>query len=164
MILESEAQRLETVRTKINAVRVAEGTEALLRLGQAIVEAYEAAKRARALLDYDDLILKTRDLLRRAGSAAWVHYKLDGGLEHILVDEAQDTNPEQWQVMSRLGRGIFCRRRRTDGATYDLCRGRCQAIDLLVPKRAEPAAFARMREHFQARARCGQPSVGAKSI
>ena len=56
-------------------------------------EEYERHKAARALLDYDDLILHTRDLLRRPGVAPWVLYKLDGGLDHILIDEAQDTNP-----------------------------------------------------------------------
>ena len=65
------------------------------------------AKRRRAALDYDDLIVATRRLLESAESAAWVLYKLDGGIDHVLVDEAQDTNPDQWEVIRRLTEEFF---------------------------------------------------------
>ena len=60
-----------------------------------------------AALDYDDLIVATRRLLESAESAAWVLYKLDGGIDHVLVDEAQDTNPDQWEVIRRLTEEFF---------------------------------------------------------
>ena len=60
------------------------------------------AKQAFGLLDYSDLIHKTRDLLTDTSTAQWVLYRLDGGIDHILVDEAQDTSPEQWQVVDCL--------------------------------------------------------------
>ena len=66
-----------------------------------MIARYRAEKEARGLLDYDDLIAKTRDLLSRV-SAAWVHYKLDLGIDHLLIDEAQDTSPEQWDIVERL--------------------------------------------------------------
>ena len=71
------------------------------------MEAYARHKRDRALLDYDDLILRARDLLQGQGAASWVLFKLDGGLDHILIDEAQDTNPEQWDVVRLLAEEFF---------------------------------------------------------
>ena len=63
---------------------------------------------AAGALDFDDLILKTTSLLSGdRGEAQWVLFKLDGGLDHILVDEAQDTSPEQWQIVSSLAREFF---------------------------------------------------------
>ncbi|CAN0521178.1 unnamed protein product, partial [Scytosiphon promiscuus] len=64
--------------------------------------AYQEEKRRRGALDFDDLIRKTRDLLTRTGMSDWVLYKLDGGIGHILLDEAQDTSPEQWQLINAL--------------------------------------------------------------
>lgn len=63
---------------------------------------YAAAKRARGWLDFDDLIARTAALLSSAGMAQWVLFRLDGGIDHILVDEAQDTSPAQWDVIARL--------------------------------------------------------------
>ncbi len=73
----------------------------------AISERYEAEKRARALLDFDDLVARMSVLLRDQAQGPWVRYKLDGGLTHILVDESQDTNPEQWQVIDALVEEFF---------------------------------------------------------
>ena len=67
----------------------------------AVIERYPAEKNRRGLLDYDDLIDKTLDLLNNV-SAAWVHYKLDRGIDHVLIDEAQDTSPEQWEIVKAL--------------------------------------------------------------
>src|SRR5262249_52992115 len=52
-------------------------------------------------LDYDDLIDRALDMLRRTTSG-WVHYKLDQGVDHVLVDEAQDTSPKQWEIISHI--------------------------------------------------------------
>lgn len=67
---------------------------------------YEGLKAQRGALDFDDLIDRARDLLQVAETAQWVLYKLDGGIEHILVDEAQDTAPAQWQVIDALSSGF----------------------------------------------------------
>lgn len=73
-----------------------------------VLKRYQAFKDRRAALDYNDLILKTLDLLQQAQrTAGWVMYKLDGGLDHILLDEAQDTNPEQWRVLAALIEEFF---------------------------------------------------------
>ena len=68
---------------------------------------YQRAKRLRGVLDYDDLIVETRNLLRDGGAAQWVLYKLDGGIDHVLIDEAQDTSPEQWDIVKTLTEDFF---------------------------------------------------------
>ena len=68
---------------------------------------YKKRKITKGLLDYSDLILKAKELLFKSGAAAWVLYKLDGGIEHILVDEAQDTSAEQWDIVRALSDEFF---------------------------------------------------------
>ncbi len=77
-------------------------TGALHRFATAFITRYEAAKQQRGWLDFDDLILRARALLQDPKVAAWVLYRIDGGIDHILVDEAQDTSPRQWDVIEAL--------------------------------------------------------------
>ena len=100
-ILLKERDRVFALRERRLAVINRTRTGALLTLANDVIARYRAEKEARGLLDYDDLIAKTRDLLSRV-SAAWVHYKLDLGIDHLLIDEAQDTSPEQWDIIERL--------------------------------------------------------------
>jgi len=89
------------------ALHIASSTGALLTLGDKIIGKYEARKAARAALDYDDLIVKTVRLLGASSAAQWVLYKIDYGIDHILVDEAQDTSPVQWRVIDALAKEFF---------------------------------------------------------
>jgi len=151
-ILEKEQARVVQFCERLKAVTVARGTAALLRLGKALLDIYEEEKAARALLDYDDLIFKTGALLRRSGQAAWVLFKLDGGIDHILVDEAQDTSPEQWDVITALSEEFFAghgarERQRTIFAVGD------DKQSIFSFQGADPEAVSHMRAHFAARAR-----------
>lgn len=76
--------------------------EVLHDFAAAFLGLYDRRKAAIGKLDYDDLIQKTRSLLARSNMAAWVLYRLDGGIDHILVDEAQDTSPAQWDIVRIL--------------------------------------------------------------
>jgi ATP-dependent helicase/nuclease subunit A len=96
-----EASRLEPLLEKRKAVRIRERSEALLTIGHAVAAHYRREKQERGQLDYDDLIDKTLDMLDRT-HATWVHYKLDRGIDHVLIDEAQDTSPRQWDIISRI--------------------------------------------------------------
>lgn len=98
--------------------RVLESTMAALTLARRLDHDYERLKRDRGRLDFDDLVSRTAALLKRDGAGPWVHYKLDQGIDHILVDEAQDTSPNQWTVIRALADDFFAgegarRKRRT---------------------------------------------------
>ncbi len=97
-----EQARLVRVGQRLKALEVARRTRALLTLGYAVIEAYAAAKRQAAALDYDDLIQRTAALLADPGRREWVRFKLDARLDHLLVDEAQDTSPAQWSIIEHL--------------------------------------------------------------
>ncbi|HEX2843413.1 double-strand break repair helicase AddA [Hyphomicrobium sp.] len=86
---------------------VVEATMALVRLADAVQQRYTDAKVRRAALDFEDLIARTKNLLSTRESAEWVLYKLDNGLDHILVDESQDTSPSQWRVVEAMANEFF---------------------------------------------------------
>ncbi len=92
---------------RYRAARAAGLAEAALTLVDAVCREYSRAKRLRGVLDYDDLIAETRNLLKKRGAAQWVLYKLDGGIDHLLIDEAQDTSPEQWEIVKALTDDFF---------------------------------------------------------
>jgi ATP-dependent helicase/nuclease subunit A len=105
-LLDDQA-RLERVRERLRAARIAQDTVHALVLASAYVTAYAGAKRRSGALDFADLIHKTCELLTVRTDAAWVLFKLDGGIDHILVDEAQDTAPEQWEIVRALTSEFF---------------------------------------------------------
>lgn len=150
--MQREAERIRDLDQKIKALRIARATAALVRLAVAVIDTYAELKQAKALLDYDDLILKARDLLSMEGVAPWVLFKLDGGLDHILIDEAQDTNPDQWQVVQHLAEEFFA----GVGARPDVTRTIFAVGDYKQSiygfQRADPREFQRMRMHFMLRA------------
>lgn len=100
--LDDMMARVETARDARLALKAAEKTLALHQFANRFLHRYETAKTLRGWLDFDDLILKARTLLTDSALAAWVLYRIDGGIDHILVDEAQDTSPRQWDVIERL--------------------------------------------------------------
>lgn len=105
--MEAEQARLMALIDQRRTVVTLEGTRALLTLADAVIRHYEAAKLGRGLLDFEDLVVRTANLLSRSDAAQWVQYKLDQGLDHILVDEAQDTSPRQWDVVTSLAEEFF---------------------------------------------------------
>ena len=100
-------ERVLIVEERRKCAVTASLTEALVRIALAVLDDYERRKRDRAALDYDDLIAATLRLLEGSDAAAWVLYKLDGGLDHILIDEAQDTAPAQWKIVRKLAEEFF---------------------------------------------------------
>ena len=105
--LNDEQARLEAVTERWNAARVAESSAALIEVASRHLGFYGDEKARHAVLDYGDQIAISRGLLARAGLAPWVLYKLDGGLDHLLIDEAQDTSPAQWAVIAALAEEFF---------------------------------------------------------
>jgi ATP-dependent helicase/nuclease subunit A len=91
----------------IRACHVYSLTEAVFNISLRYAELYRDAKHQARGLDYSDQILFVRRLLQNSAAADWVRYKLDGGIKHILLDEAQDTSPEQWEIINTLAEPFF---------------------------------------------------------
>ncbi len=156
--LDAEGARVMAAVTRCRAATVYAATAALMRVADALLHSYRRLKQQRAQLDYDDLILITRDLLRRHGVAPWVLFKLDGGLDHILIDEAQDTNPEQWQVIAGLAEEFFTGEgaRTLDRTIFAVGDVKQSIFSFQGADRAE---FDRMRGHFATKVRSAQKTL-----
>ena len=105
-IMHAEGERVLQAWRRITAAGIVASTRALLLLAQPILQGYANAKALTGRLDFDDLITATRTLLTDPGSA-WVLFKLDRGIDHVLLDEAQDSNPAQWGIVRALTAEFF---------------------------------------------------------
>ena len=150
--IEGELKRLEQLLDRRDAAGCFVATAAMLRLADATIAAYQRLKTARGALDFDDLVIKTTALLARSDAAQWVHYKLDRGVEHILVDEAQDTSPRQWLVVKALVEEFFAGEG-ASGTTRTLFAVGDQKQSIFSFQGAVPAWFSLMRRELGARAR-----------
>lgn len=149
--MREEIERLQEFADKCCKARLYASTSAVLTIAGELTEEYNAFKRQTASLDYEDLIILTRDLLANASVASWVLFKLDGGLEHILIDEAQDTSPNQWDIIKSLSSEFFAgkgvgEKKRTVFAVGD----RKQSIYSF--QGADPEKFDTMSEYFSSAA------------
>ena len=100
-----QKQAIETIKPLLpdRAAQICrDRTMALYRFGMAFNQEYSRLKTQRGLLDYNDLITRTNNLLAASEAAQWVAWKLDNGIQHLLIDEAQDTSPAQWKLLLRL--------------------------------------------------------------
>ncbi|EBA05656.1 double-strand break repair helicase AddA [Sagittula stellata] len=144
------AARVEGALETEKALIAADRDIALTAFAARFVPAYEEAKMRRGWLDFDDLITRARDLLSDERVADWVLYRLDGGIDHILVDEAQDTSPVQWDVIERLAREFTSGEgARETRRTIFVVGDKKQSIYSF--QGADPSEFDRMREHFRER-------------
>jgi ATP-dependent helicase/nuclease subunit A len=148
--IEDLMRRVEAARPRRLALKAAQRTAILHDFAQVFLARYQAKKDARGWLDFDDLIQRVRRLLTEPGLAAWVLYRLDGGIDHILVDEAQDTSPDQWQVIQSLTDEFFAGENaaRIDRTLF-VVGDKKQSIYSF--QGADLLAFDRMRDHFAAR-------------
>lgn len=146
--LKAEQERLSPLLDRRRALATRDRTVALLTIAAAIISRYQVEKDRHGFLDYDDLIDKTLALFSKV-SAAWVLYKLDLGIDHLLIDEAQDTSPKQWEVIKHLvseftaGEGARGDVRRTIFAVGD------EKQSIFSFQGAAPHYFAEMRRHFE---------------
>ena len=99
---EGQANQVYLLNKRIETWQVAQKSACIFSLGCEIFHEYQRLKQQQNMLDYDDLIEKTIMLLTQPHISAWILYKLEGGIQHVLVDEAQDTNPDQWRVIVAL--------------------------------------------------------------
>jgi ATP-dependent helicase/nuclease subunit A len=144
-------ERVAHASVQLSALHGAKKTAALHRFAQALLHPFVETKSRLGLLDFDDLVQKARDLLSISSVAQWVLFRLDGGIDHILVDEAQDTSPDQWTVIRLLAEEFTV----GESARADVTR----TIFVVGDKKqsiysfqgAAPDAFDDMKHHFQTR-------------
>ena len=146
-VMRDAALALLDVRDRLSAVDLCAASAHAMTLAERLYEEWRALKHRRGLLDFDDMIARTAELLDRDGGGGWVHYKLDRGIDHILVDEAQDTSPLQWRVIERLAGEFFhgesaSERSRTVFAVGDFKQS------IYSFQGAEPRGFADQKQHF----------------
>lgn len=98
----SEAEQIYRLNKTLETLQIAQRSGCIFYLGCEIFHEYQSLKQQQNFLDYDDLIEKSINLLTQPAISPWILYKLDGGIQHLLVDEAQDTNPDQWRVIRAL--------------------------------------------------------------
>ncbi|QIG48683.1 double-strand break repair helicase AddA [Nordella sp. HKS 07] len=149
--LECEMDRVVTLLGKLATDEMMLATEALVTLAAGIINDYERLKRLYGRYDFEDLILRTRRLLVEQVSAAWVLFKLDGGIDHILVDEAQDTSPAQWQIVKALAQEFFSGAGARGEAVRTLFVVGDRKQSIFSFQGADPAAFEETRTYFESR-------------
>ena len=148
--LEALMARVEQGRPQRLGLAAAQRSMALHNFAAAFLSIYAQEKQQRGWLDFDDLIQKSRELLQDSSVAAWVLFRLDQGVDHILVDEAQDTSPAQWDVIAKLteefssGEGA-CDLQRTIFVVGD------KKQSIYSFQGADPTAFDTMAEEFARR-------------
>ncbi len=156
--LSQEMTRCLALIEQIDNLTRIEATCALVTLADAVILEFESAKKHHGAYDFDDLILKTRDLLVDKASAQWVLFKLDRGIEHVLVDEAQDTSLAQWEIVKALTGEFFSGSgsREAQNRTLFVVGDRKQSIFSF--QGANPTAFEATRDIFGGQiSNVGQP-------
>ncbi len=117
-LLGAEAERMSQARDRVRAAQVAADTAAALRIAHIFLSAYGAALTRARKLDFSDLVHSAARLLHNSEAADWVRYRMDGGVRHILVDEAQDTAPEQWALIEAMTDEFFAGGRESDETVF----------------------------------------------
>lgn len=150
VIADEQARLMEIEQTRVRQ-KAAAATAALLRLGLEQLTLYRHTKQERGLVDFDDMIDHTVTLFSQADAAPWILYKLDHQIDHILVDEAQDTNRDQWAVVETLAAEFFSGEsareiERTVFAVGDVKQS------IFSFQRADPAEFLRAQRRIFGRA------------
>ena len=156
--------RLETFRNRRLSYLAAETSFSIHKFASVFLQVYTEQKNFKGLLDFDDLINIAVNLLTTSAVADWVLYRLDGGIDHILVDEAQDTSPSQWKVIETLaqeltsGQGIKENRSRTVFVVGD------QKQSIYSFQGADPGQFDRVRDRFSAKLEGAEKTLQVASL
>ncbi len=145
--LNAEQTRVCALLDRLRAVICRDRSAALVRVAHAVLTRFHDEKARRGLLDYDDLIDKALALLTSI-DAAWVHYKLDFGIDHLLIDEAQDTSRKQWQIVLRLV-AEFTAGAGARNVTRTIFAVGDEKQSIYSFQNAAPKEFAEMRRHFE---------------
>jgi ATP-dependent helicase/nuclease subunit A len=149
-LLHDLMQRVETAREALVSAKAYERATALYDFAKPFLKAYENYKLMHGVLDYQDLIEKAQDLLKNSSMSEWVLFRLDGGIDHVLVDEAQDTSPDQWRLIECLTEEFTTGLGASDVARTIFVVGD-EKQSIYSFQGADPKYFGEMRDWFDAR-------------
>jgi ATP-dependent helicase/nuclease subunit A len=150
------AAAIISIADRLALFRMLEATSAALVVADWLIARYERMKAARGYLDFNDLINRTARLLSRADVGPWVQYKLDQGIDHILIDEAQDTSPDQWNVVRRLAEDFFSGLGARDGVHRTVFAVGDEKQSIYSFQGADPRLFADSGHYFGKRVRAAK--------
>ncbi len=148
-IMRSEQERVLQFLEKFNTVKIAVSTATLLVVVDKIIEIYNFLKNQNGYLDYSDLIIKTSQLLENSANREWVKYKLDGIYEHILIDESQDTNHQQWNIVKAITEEFFVGSGAVENANRTIFIVGDEKQSIYSFQGAEPDIFANIFHYYQ---------------
>jgi ATP-dependent helicase/nuclease subunit A len=157
-------RRVEAARSDRLSLAAAYKSKALHDFAHVFLPQYAQAKQLRGWLDFDDLIYKAADLLNNKLASDWVLYKLDGGIDHILVDEAQDTSPAQWTVIERLAHEFTSGHGSRSNVSRTLFVVGDKKQSIYSFQGADPREFDRMREEFAAKLKPSNTDLKERSL
>lgn len=162
-VLSTEAHRILEHEDTVKAAHTTSLTRDLFLITNTILEEYSSIKSQAGLLDFDDLILHTLNLLqgktpplKNLDATPWIRYKLDQGIDHVLVDEAQDTNPEQWEIMKALCDDFFDSAEDTQRTLFVVGDEKQSIFSF---QRASPEKFHQMQDFFREKINNDQASL-----
>lgn len=147
------AEGILRLTDRLALLRMLHGTRAALHLADRLLHRYERLKSGRGYLDFNDLITRTARLLARPDAGPWVQFKLDQGIDHILLDEAQDTSPDQWAVVRHLADEFFAGEGARGSAQRTLFAVGDEKQSIYSFQGAEPQSFTDTRDIFETRAK-----------
>ncbi len=155
---ERAAAHIAAATDRLATFRMISATRSALTIADWLIGRYERLKSARGFLDFNDLIERTATLFARADVGPWVHYKLDQGIDHILIDEAQDTSPSQWEVVRKLASEFFVGLGARDGRTRTIFAVGDEKQSIYSFQGADPRAFAETGAAFGAEVQAADAS------
>ena len=141
-----EQERLEATKEKINQAKCCHLSITFTVLAKKLLEQYCEIKKVSNVLDFDDLIDKTKELFARH-DMAWILFKLDEGIDHILVDESQDTSPRQWELILKIAEDFFHGDSINCNRTLFVVGDRKQSIYSF--QGADPSLFVNLKHFFE---------------
>lgn len=151
-VLRMLAEGLAELEPRLSVFPAAARAADFARFARRLIEGYDSARLPRGLLDFDDLIAKAAALFDGDAARAWALFKLDEGVDHILVDEAQDTSPAQWRVAASLAEEFYVGRGAREGGKRTLFVVGDEKQSIYSFQGADHAAFAAQRARFERKA------------
>ncbi len=145
----TEQNKLEVTREKINSLKCLQLSYAFTLLAHHLLQVYTELKHQNSVLDFGDLIDKTKQLFSQQ-EMEWILFKLDDGVDHILVDESQDTSINQWELILKIVEDFFNGESAKCGRTLFVVGDRKQSIYSF--QGAEPSLFVNLRYFFENKA------------